>query len=172
MLKLIGSLMVIASSSILGYSISKEYSKRTSQLRELQVLMQIFENEINFLSSVLVNAFENIYNMSRSEVREFFIGTIKNLEHNCGIGANKAWTKSVEDNVKNTSLNKEDKEILLQFGSILGSTDKDGQINNIRHLIGQLKIQEQKSEEMRKKNETMYRKLGLLGGIAIVIVFL
>jgi stage III sporulation protein AB len=172
MLKLIGSIMVITSSSILGYLVSKEYSKRPSQLRELQVLMQVFENEISFLSSVLGNAFEKVYKTGKSEVREFFYQTIKNLENNSGYGACKAWEKAVMDNIKRTSLNKEDEEILLQFGRILGSTDKDGQISNIRHLMSQLKLQEQKAEEMRKKNETMYRKLGLLGGIAIVIVLL
>jgi stage III sporulation protein AB len=172
MFKLIGSLMVIVSSSILGYLASKEYSKRPSQLRELQVLMQIFENEISFLSSVLGNAFESIYKAGKSEVREFFYDTVNNLEGNSGYGAFKAWEKAVKDNIKRTSLNKEDEEILLQFGKILGSTDKDGQISNIRHVVSQLKLQEQKAEDMRKKNEDMCRKLGLLGGIAIVIVLL
>ncbi|HHW31754.1 MAG TPA: stage III sporulation protein AB [Clostridiaceae bacterium] len=172
MLKFLASIMIIASSSILGYSISREYSRRPAQLRELQILMQIFENEIRFLSSVLASAFEKLYKTSNSEVREFFIETIKNLESSGGYGAKEAWEKAVRDNIKNTSLNNEDQEILLQFGNILGSTDKDGQISNIRHLISRLKIQEEKAEEMRKKNESLYRKLGLLGGLAIVIVLL
>lgn len=172
MLKLIASIMIITSSAILGCSISREYSKRPGQLRELQILMQIFENEIRFLSSILANAFEKLYKASKSEVKEFFIGTIKNLESLGEYGAKEAWEKAVKDNIKNTSLNAEDEEILLQFGNILGSTDKEGQISNIRHLMSQLKIQEEKAEEMRKKNESMYRKLGLLGGIAIVIVLL
>jgi stage III sporulation protein AB len=172
MLKLIASIMIITSSGILGHLIAKEYSKRSGQLKELQILMQIFENEIRFLSSILVNAFEKMYKASKSEVKEFFRDTIKNLECPGGYGAQEAWERAVRENIKKTSLNKEDEEILLRFGNILGSTDKDGQISNIRHLISQLKIQEQKAEEMRKKNESMYKKLGLLGGIAIVIVLL
>lgn len=172
MLKLLAAIMVVVSSTVLGFSLSREFSRRTAQLRELQVLMQMFENEIRFLSSVLVNAFEKLCKSSKSEIKIFFLETIINLESHEGYGAKEAWEKAVKDNIKYTSLNDEDREILLEFGNILGSTDKEGQINNIRHLISRLKIQENKAEELRRRNESMYKKLGLLGGLAIVIVLL
>jgi len=53
---------------------------------------------------------------------------------------------------------------------MLGSSDVEGQIKNIRLTINQLKLQEQKAEELRAKNEAMYRNLGILGGLAIIII--
>jgi stage III sporulation protein AB len=72
--------------------------------------------------------------------------------------------------IRMTALNKEDEQVLLSFGRSLGNTDLDGQIRNIRLTLGQLAMQERKAEENRKKNESMYRSLGILGGMAVVIV--
>ena len=67
-------------------------------------------------------------------------------------------------------MNSEDEEILISFGKLLGSSDTEGQIKNIRLTLNQLKMQEEKAEELRKKNESMYRNLGVLGGLAIIII--
>lgn len=88
------------------------------------------------------------------------------------ISAAEAWHKSVKENIKNTSLNSDDLNVLLSFGKSLGNTDVEGQIKNIRFTIEQLKILESKAEENRKKNETLYRNLGFLGGLALVIIFI
>jgi len=87
---------------------------------------------------------------------------VEALENDTGITAGEAWAKAVKENIKNTSLNKEDEEIIISFGKMLGSSDVEGQIKNIRLTINQLKLQEQKAEELRAKNEAMYRNLGYL----------
>ncbi|MFZ5987144.1 MAG: stage III sporulation protein AB, partial [Bacillota bacterium] len=46
--KIIGSLIVLISSSLLGYTYSQRCSKRPRELRTLQGMLQIFENEISF----------------------------------------------------------------------------------------------------------------------------
>ncbi|TYQ13363.1 UNVERIFIED_CONTAM: stage III sporulation protein AB [Acetivibrio alkalicellulosi] len=168
--KIFGSLIVLLSCTLLGYIHSKKCSKRPGQLRVLQGMLQIFENEICFLSNKLIDAFLKINRGSDNEVSLFFESTVDNLKNNSGFSASEAWSKSVRDNIKYTSLNKEDEEIIVSFGKMLGNSDLEGQIKNIRLTLNQLKIQEQKAEEFRKKNETMYRNLGILGGLAIIII--
>ena len=46
--KLFGCFIVFISSSLLGYIYSKKCSKRPNELRDLQGMLQIFENEISF----------------------------------------------------------------------------------------------------------------------------
>lgn len=171
--KMLGCIMVLLSSGFLGYVLSTDCKKRPRQLRELQSMLQIFENQISYLSDVLAEAFGRICSSSGgSETGIFFSNTVERLQSGRSITAAKAWEEAVRENIRKTSLNKEDEEILVSFGKLLGSSDLEGQIKNIRLTLSQLKLQEQKAEESRAKNEGMYRSLGILGGIAVVIVLI
>lgn len=170
--KLLGCIMVLLSSGFLGYILSADCKKRPQQLRELQNLMQLFENQISYLSDVLADAFGKVGRMSGCETGVFFTGTVEKLQSGRSLSASQAWEEAVGENIRRTSLNREDAEILVSFGKILGSSDLEGQIKNIRLTMNQLKLQEEKAEASRRKNEGMYRSLGILGGLAVVIVLI
>jgi len=171
-IKIIGSILVFSASSFLGYVLSKDCTRRPFELRMLQSQLQIFENEIAFLSNLLADAFKKVYRSSNCSVSVFFIETEQKLIQNIGLNASEAWESAVRENLKKTSLNKEDEEILVSFGKLLGNSDVEGQIKNIRLTLSQLKLQEQKAEEFKKKNEKMFKTLGVLGGLAIVIILM
>ncbi|NLI58446.1 MAG: stage III sporulation protein AB [Clostridium sp.] len=168
--KLFGCFIVFISSSLLGYIYSKKCSKRPNELRDLQGMLQIFENEISFLSNKLTDAFYKIYKQNESPVSNFFKSTAEILQKRPEISASEAWKDAVKLNIDATSFDKEDEKVIISFGKMLGSSDLEGQIKNIRLTLNQLKLQEQKAEEFRKKNEAMYRNLGILGGLAIIII--
>lgn len=172
LLKIIGSVLIITASSFIGFVYSRDCSKRPQQLREIQSMLQMLENEISFLSNLLADAFEKVYKSNKDATSLIFKSAFENLCGNTGYNAQEAWELAVRDNIKKTSLNEEDELILISFGKLLGNSDVEGQINNIRLTISQLKMQELKAEEIRKKNENMYRALGVLGGIASVILLL
>lgn len=170
--KITGGIIVILSCTFLGYILSADCSRRPQQLRDLQSMLQMFENQISFLSDVITEAFERISRVSGSETGIFFSRTVDILKGSRNVSATEAWEEAVRQNIKKTALDREDEEILLAFGKILGSTDLEGQVKNIRLALEQLKNQENKAEASRERNEKMYRSLGILGGIAVVIVLL
>lgn len=170
--KIAGSIIVILSCSFLGFVLSTDCRKRPQQLRELQGMLQMFENQISYLSDVITEAFDRISRIGCVEIGVFFRRTVEILKEEGAKSASIAWEQAVRENIKKTSLNIEDEEVLLSFGKILGKSDLEGQIKNIRLTLGQLKLQEGKAEDSRSKNENMYRSLGILGGIAVVIVLL
>jgi stage III sporulation protein AB len=172
LLKIIGSLIVLVSSGFLGYALSRDCSRRPGELRELQGMLQMFENEISYLSSLITDAFERICRSNQNEVSVFFKETVKNIYSDDSLNASQAWEKAVKGNIMKTSLNKEDEGVLISFGRMLGSSDTEGQIKNIRLALEQLKLQERKAEENRARNEMMFKRLGILGGIAIVIILI
>ena len=170
--KIAGSLIVILSCTFLGFVLSADCRKRPQQLRDLQSMLQMFENQISYLSDVITEAFIRIGKVCRSETGIFFTSTVEILNESRNRSACQAWEQAVRQNIKKTALNKEDEEILLTFGKMLGCTDLEGQIKNIRLALDQLKHQEVKAEVSRSRNEKMYRSLGVLGGIAVVIVLM
>jgi stage III sporulation protein AB len=167
--KIIGSLIVLLSSSFIGFILSRDCIKRPQHLRSMQSLLQMFENQITYLSDVLAEVFDRI-GRAGGETGIFFLTTVELLKKGQASNASEAWEKAVKKCIRMTALNKEDEQVLLSFGRSLGNTDLEGQLKNIRLTLGQLAIQERKAEESRKKNETMYRSLGILGGMAVVIV--
>lgn len=167
--KIIGSVVLICATSLIGFALAADCSKRPRTLRELQALLQMFENEISYLSNLLSEAFLRIYDNSNLDAAILFKTAASNLETS-GVTADEAWEKSVEVNGSKLSLNKEDKSILVTFGKMLGNSDLEGQLNNIKLVTSQLKLQEIKSEEMKRKNEKMYRSLGVLSGLAVTII--
>ena len=168
-IKLLGAVVLIGATGLIGFSLAADCSKRPRALRELQSLLQMLENEISYLSNLLSEAFSRIYEGSNSDTAILFREAAKSLNTK-GITADVAWEKAVDENCSKLSLNKEDKAILLTFGKMLGNSDLEGQINNIKLISSQLKLQELKAEEMRRKNEKMYRSLGVLSGLAITII--
>jgi stage III sporulation protein AB len=168
-IKIIGSVLLICATSAIGFSLAADCSKRPKVLRELQVLLQIFENEISYLSNLLAESFERIYEGSKTDASLLFKEAAANLSIS-GITADTAWEKAVRENSSKLGLNKEDQSILITFGKMLGNSDLEGQLHNINLVSSQLKLQELKAEEMRQKNEKMYRSLGVLSGLAITVV--
>ena len=168
LIKIVGSLLIISASTIIGCAYSRDYARRPAQLRELQGQLQILENELSFQLNPLLEAFSTIAGTG-SITTNFFSSAARYLKNKRGISATRAWELAINDNISATSLVEEDKDIIIAFGKMLGSSDLEGQIRNIRLTLSQLEIQESKAEESRKKNESMYRNLGVLGGLALVI---
>jgi len=172
-LKIIGCAAVLLSSTFTGYMLSRQCSKRPQDLRDLQSMLYMLENEIGCLVNVLPDAFEKISRCRKnSSVSVIFGQTSEFLREKGSCTASQAWDRAVTENIAGTALNEEDKEILLSFGKMLGNSGLEGQIKNIRLTIKQLEVQEKKAEAVRLKNERMYRSLGVLGGLAIVLVFI
>lgn len=169
-IKFVGAAILIGATSCIGFSLASECAKRPRNLRELQSMLQMLENEISYLSNLLSEAFDRIYHGTSFDTAILFKEAAGYLGEN-GCTADAAWERAVEENYRKLSLNCEDKTILLTFGKMLGNSDLEGQLNNIKLVSSQLKVQESKAEEMKKKNEKMYRSLGVLSGLAIAIIF-
>ena len=84
--------------------------------------------------------------------------------------AGSAWKNSID--MTESNMNKEDKLILKKLGKMLGKTDLDGQINEIELVSNFLDTQIKYAEIEKNKNEKMYKTLGSIVGLAIVIVLI
>ncbi|WDC83785.1 hypothetical protein PL321_14865 [Caloramator sp. mosi_1] len=70
----------------------------------------------------------------------------------------------------NLYFEKEDLEILNTFIQGLGNSDFEGHKKNFNIVLKKLEGIEKEAEDIREKNEKLYRYLGVLGGLLIVII--
>ena len=168
--KLIGAVVILISSIFIGTVLSNNYKKRPVHLKELQNCLYVLKSEMSFLMNYLPTALLNVYKTSHHQIGEIFKDCSSFLVTNPSDGVYAAWQKSIQKNISNTSLNQEDKNVILSFGRLLGETDLEMQINNILMMIEKLKFQEQKAEYERQKNQKISKSLSIMGGIAIVVL--
>ena len=81
-----------------------------------------------------------------------------------------AWLEALE--AENNIINREDKEILKGLSNLLGKVDLEGQVSEIELVDNFLNTQIEKAEQDSKKNEKMYKTLGVTAGLAIVVVLI
>ena len=170
--KLIGGLLIMGGLWYWGNIKSKKFKLRPQQLRDLQVCLNQLSNEIFYLSTMMEDVLYKIAEKNKFIINKFFILTAENLKDAENNDIRTAWNKAVDECMPGTALEDEDENILKSFGALLGNTNKDGQIENINLTLQQLKNQEIKAEEEKKKYGNLYSRLGLLMGIAILITFM
>jgi len=164
-LKFLLGIGIIFCSFKIGILISQKYVCRLEELEELKNNFQIIENKIKYTYEPLEEIFYSISEISSLQIGIFFKNVAQNIKKQ---GTENAWKNSIRS--LDTSLNKEDKEALKEFGTLLGKTNKEGQINQIKYILDLLNIQIEKAKNEREKNETIYKKLGLILGIGLVII--
>lgn len=82
--------------------------------------------------------------------------------------AGDAWEKSIDES--KIMLKNEDKDALKSLSKLLGSTSMQGQIQQL-HLVNSFLDEQIKEASIAKdKNAMLYRKLGIIVGLVIVIV--
>lgn len=164
-IKMLLGISIVFCSCRIGILVSKKYIYRLDELEEIKNDFQIIENKIKYTYDPLENIFLEISELSNSNISQLFSQVAKKIKQE---GTEKAWKDSIKK--LDSSLTKEDKETLEEFGRLLGKINKEGQINQIKYVSNLLEIQIEKAQKEREKNETIYKKLGLILGIGLVII--
>lgn len=172
MLKILGSTMVIISSTLIGLMLADRYKQRTKDLKEIRNNFQMIETEIFYTATPIIEVMEKISQQAQKPLDSIFREITKELKKWDGESLATIWKKTFNKKKGTTCFTKEDLETINFFGSILGTSDRQSQIKNAKLVQSQLMRLEEHAEADWKKNERLYRNLGLLLGIAVVIILI
>ncbi|WP_227765977.1 stage III sporulation protein SpoIIIAB [Zhaonella formicivorans] len=172
MLKLAGAALIVFACSSFGFYMANRFKLRSLQLRALRSLLNLLETEMIYTSTPLPVALEKIARHSVEPLDMLLLKTREELLKGDGVTAGEAWQKAVDDVKKLTCLDEEDLGILREFGVGLGGSEKSEQIKNLELTKELLKQQEWKAEQRRQQNERMWRTMGFLAGLAIVLIMI
>lgn len=153
--------------SLIGLLKSKKYVYRVNELREFKNALNVFKSKVNFTYEPIPEIFEQISETTNSNIGGVFRKASYNMNFK---SAGEAWNTAIETDILN--INAEDRNILKDLGKLLGKTDIKGQVNQIELTSSFLDNQIKKAEQEREKNEKMYRTLGMILGLGIVIILI
>lgn len=146
---------------------SKKYSNRLKDLKEMRKAFNFFEEKIKFTYEPIPDVFEEISHKLQDNIGEIFRNSSKSMENE---SAGVAWEKAVDES--NNNFTKEDKDIIKGLAKMLGKTDIDGQVSEIRLTNKFLEVQIKDAENEKNKNEKLYKTLGATVGLALVIILI
>lgn len=172
MLKIIGSIIVICTTTIMGFIYAGMYGERVKQLRQIQYALNMLEAEIVYTSTPLLEAFRNIGEKSSGVIKKMFLLMADYLELKNTDGVLNAFKEAEKGLHGELLLNKEELDVIYSFMNSLGSSDIEGQKKNFNITIKKLEAFETKAEEFRVKNEKLYKYLGVSAGMIIVIMLI
>jgi stage III sporulation protein AB len=171
MIKIVGAIFILLSTSWAGFEAAKYLTERPRQLRLLKVALQSLEAEITYSHTPLHEATRKISKQLQKPVSWFFENFSKKLTEQ-EISVKKAWEDSLNDIWKLTAFKKGEYEILKQFGENLGKYDLMTQQKHILLALKHLEREEVEAIEKQKKYEKMTKSLGFLSGLLLIILLL
>lgn len=159
--------IILFGTSYIGILMAKKYSNRVKDLKEMRKALNFFEDKIKFTYEPIPDVFEEISSKVNENIGEIFKSSA-NLMQNESAGV--SWEKAVDN--ANTNFSKEDNEIIKGLAKMLGKTDIDGQVSEIRLTNKFIDVQIKDAENEKNRNEKLYKTLGVTVGLAIVIVLI
>lgn len=153
--------------SCIGVIISEKYKNRVVELKEMKNALNILETKMKFTYEPIPIIFSEISKHITGSVCYIFKKSINKMNEKT---AGEAWVEALEE--CNTNLSKEDINILKGLNSLLGKTSLEGQISEIKLTSNFLDNQIIKAEDEEKKNKKMYSTLGVVIGLASVIILI
>lgn len=171
-LKIIGAVIIVLSSTLIGFFYSRKEEYRINDLNEMKRAFTILISEIEYASNSLPESMINISNKTENPISKILIDFAENLNKKDGQTIQQLWTEAVIKNKNDTYFIDEDLENIKSFGSTLGYLDRNMQINNINIMIDYINKKTDTLSEISIKNKKMYRSLGILGGMIIAIILI
>ena len=166
-LKYIIIILIFFTSVSIGDLVSKKYILRVKELKEFKNAFNIIETKIKFTYEPLSNIFIETSKLLSKNVAKIFESTVIYMKQ---LNAGEAWDKSLEES--ETNLKKEDIENIKNFGKMLGTVDKDGQISMLEVTKNFIEMQIDKAKTEENKSSTLYITLGVIVGLAFIVILI
>ncbi|MDF2556389.1 MAG: stage sporulation protein [Bacillales bacterium] len=171
MVKLIGICLVLIATTFTGFEFANRLRKRTKQLRDFHAALSILESEIMFGQTPLAIASERISNQIPDPIAGFFHVLHENLVDASDTISN-IFSNTLDAYIPNMQLKEQEIEILKQFGETLGKHDRYMQQKQIEIALTHLTRLEKEAHINQTSYEGMFKTIGVLAGMLLVILFI
>lgn len=172
MVKLIGALLVLFAGTMIGFLQAAKFIQRPREIRQLIHMLQRLITEISYGHTVLPDALGKAAESSSGPLAMMFRKAREDLISDMDLTFEQHWKAAIEGYWKHTSMGSNEQAVLKRLGTSLGISDTNDQIKNIQLAIDQLKHEEQTAREEQGKYAAMWKSLGVLTAVLIIILMM
>lgn len=171
MIKAFGIILIVLSSTLIGFYYGEKFKRRVRQLKDMQQGVYVLKNEINFTRTLLPEAFYKAGQKCSFPVSNLFLNISQLLEKG-GMEIYECVQEAVKINKGNLEFKEGDISILYDLGKCLGEMDVEGHNDILGLALVNIDKAVKDAELNLDKNVKMYRYLGFSFGAMIGIVLL
>lgn len=171
-MKYIGMALVLFSCSGMGLLYSYLFKKRVDDLNEWKKGIVLMKSEINFALTPLSEAFEAVGKKLDGQIKFFFSEMAQLLKISTNKSLDKIDNQTIRKMFKDTCLFDKDINKLISFVKNLGLTDKESQLNQMELHIKNMEEDIISAKNDEQKNNKLFKTLGVLSGIFIIVIFI
>lgn len=166
--KILGAALILTSGTLMGFAFSQIYKDRVLFLEDFNKRLNVLQNEIGFMKGVIGDCMKNASDGEGNSGRLFLSASqyIHSME------ASEAWNKACDEILPHYNLLAEQEKPIRNLGRLLGASDVDGELSNIKICISDLSEVINKAREQKEKNEPLFKKAGPIMALAIVVMLL
>ncbi|MCC8140220.1 MAG: stage III sporulation protein AB [Lachnospiraceae bacterium] len=172
MLKWVGILLILTGTGGLGLRMANELDLRIRELQTLQQIVLLLNGEIRHLHRPLPEAFRSAGERTGEPFRDFLLRTATDLEQRNGRSARLIWERNLKNCAGELHLTEPDLRALDELGGMLGCLDVKQQLGALAYYQENLNRALADAAEDAKNRKKLYRYLGILSGVAVVIFIL
>ncbi len=169
--RIISALIIIASSSFLGYSYAMNLKNILKNVKEVIRFLNLFQNEIMYTFDSIPNIFIKLSKNNASTFYKKLNKLGKNLKDFKYRSLKEGFLAEFSD-TNEFSLPKDDLESIGNLLSSIEEMDQDGIGRMFKLTLDHFERRANEEEEKYKKNSKVYISLGVSFGIIVVTVFI
>jgi len=165
-----GAMALVAGCTALGFFYAAQEGFRINDLQEFKKALMILSSEIEHLRTPLPIASANIAKRTSGSVSALFLELSRLLTNESNDTAYQLWSQALEGQKKRAYFAKEDWDAIESFGKTLGYLDKQMQQSAISMTVEYINEKTTSLQVQSDKNKRMFRSLGAIGGMLLVVL--
>lgn len=171
LVKVVGAGAILASATGFGVAFARDYRQRPLDLRDMMTALRMLRADIAYQSLPLPEAFARIADHfpDKSGVHKVF-KLAAEAQFHAGTTAPEALRGALGQATSVLALRDEDLRALAQFSYTLGTTGPALQSSAINAVLIELADREKEAVADRDRFAKVYRTVGILTGILIVVM--
>ncbi|REE70638.1 stage III sporulation protein AB [Paenibacillus taihuensis] len=172
MVKLIGAALILFAGTMIGFVQASRFASRPNQIRQLIYALTRLETEIGYGFTPLPEAISRSAAMLQEPAAGLFRAVGRRLDEQSELTFRECWEQAAAEIWPNTAMRQPEQAALVRLGSTLGISDREDQMKHLKLAIQQLHAEEENAREDASRFSKMWKSLGVLTALLVVILIL
>ncbi|EPZ48962.1 stage III sporulation protein SpoIIIAB [Alicyclobacillus acidoterrestris] len=169
MLKLVGAMLLVLATSLLGFQMARAHRDRPRQLRSLIRALTHLQAEVEYQSTPLPTALANVAERASPPCSSMF-RRVSDMLMEKGASVQAAFRSGIAELVADSALKGSDCEPIQMVAETLSTMDRAHLQTQFQLSIDALMQAEQQAREQGLKNARLWQYMGVLTGVILVIL--
>ncbi len=170
--KLCGAMLVLTGCMGVAAGLIHETKCHISALNTIRCMMMLLQSEVSYKNLSLVEAFLEISDRLPEAFKHFMKAMHEEWNKRDGTELAVIWREQAYRCLQNVRMKKHELDVFASFGEQLGFQDRNMQLTQLQMYENSLKEEAEHMTQKARETGRIYRLLGIMGGIFIIIILI